>query len=159
VDGQRHAPAALPPGKSRYPLYRRLGGPQGRSGRVQKTSQKELLHSMLRAACGGSGSVHGTTVWKVDRKGVYFILYAYWLMYGVPDDDYEISKPVMQCFNYIITNWHSIWLVIIRYFKVLTAFDCNLPGPVIYRVTHGNLTSLKETVLSCFSSKFTFIQN
>ena len=25
----------LPPGKTRYPLYRRLGGPQGRSGRVE----------------------------------------------------------------------------------------------------------------------------
>jgi hypothetical protein len=25
VGGQHHAPAALPPGKSRYPLYRRLG--------------------------------------------------------------------------------------------------------------------------------------
>jgi hypothetical protein len=36
VGGQRHAPAALPPGKTRYPLYRRLGGPQGRSRRVQK---------------------------------------------------------------------------------------------------------------------------
>jgi len=33
VGGQRHAPAALPPGKTRYPLYRRLGGSQGRSGR------------------------------------------------------------------------------------------------------------------------------
>jgi hypothetical protein len=33
VSGQLHAPAALPPGKSsRYPLYRRLGGPQSRSG-------------------------------------------------------------------------------------------------------------------------------
>ena len=27
-----------PPGKTRYPLYRRLGGPQGRSGQVQKIS-------------------------------------------------------------------------------------------------------------------------
>ena len=27
--GGRHAPAALPPGKTRYPLYRRFGGPQG----------------------------------------------------------------------------------------------------------------------------------
>jgi hypothetical protein len=26
VGGQRHAPAALPPGKTRYLLYRRLGG-------------------------------------------------------------------------------------------------------------------------------------
>jgi hypothetical protein len=38
VGGQRHASAALPPGKTRYPLYRRLGGPQGRSGRVRKIS-------------------------------------------------------------------------------------------------------------------------
>jgi len=35
---QRHAPAALPAGKSRYPFYRRLRGPQGRSGRVRKIS-------------------------------------------------------------------------------------------------------------------------
>jgi hypothetical protein len=38
MGGQRHAPAALPPGKTRYPLHRRLGGPQGRSGRVRKAS-------------------------------------------------------------------------------------------------------------------------
>ena len=29
---QRHPPAALPQGKTRYPLYRRLGGTQGRFG-------------------------------------------------------------------------------------------------------------------------------
>ena len=29
MGGQRQAPAALPPGKTRYPLYRRLGGPPG----------------------------------------------------------------------------------------------------------------------------------
>ena len=38
VGGQRHAPAALPPGKTQYPLYRRLAGHQGRSGRVRKIS-------------------------------------------------------------------------------------------------------------------------
>jgi hypothetical protein len=38
VGGQRHAPAALPPGMTRYPLYRRLGGPPGRFGRVRKIS-------------------------------------------------------------------------------------------------------------------------
>jgi len=27
VGGQRHVPAALPPGKTQYPLCRRLGGP------------------------------------------------------------------------------------------------------------------------------------
>ena len=35
VGGQRHARAALPPRKIRHPLYRRLGGPQEQSGRVQ----------------------------------------------------------------------------------------------------------------------------
>ena len=38
VGGQRDVPAALPPGKTRFPLCRRLGGPQGRSGRVRKVS-------------------------------------------------------------------------------------------------------------------------
>ena len=38
VGGQRHSPAALPPGKIRYALYRRLGGPHSRSGRVWKIS-------------------------------------------------------------------------------------------------------------------------
>jgi hypothetical protein len=36
VGGKHHAPAVLPPGTTRYPLYRKLGGPQDRSGRVWK---------------------------------------------------------------------------------------------------------------------------
>ena len=38
VGGQHHAQAALNPGKTLYPLHRRLGEPQGRSGRVRKVS-------------------------------------------------------------------------------------------------------------------------
>jgi hypothetical protein len=38
VGCQHHAPAALPPRKTRYPLYRRLGEPQVLSGRVRKIS-------------------------------------------------------------------------------------------------------------------------
>ena len=39
VCGQRHAPAALPPGKETwYPLYRRLCGPQDLSGHVRNIS-------------------------------------------------------------------------------------------------------------------------
>ena len=39
VRGQHHAPTALyPRGKNQYPLYRRLGGPQGRYGQVWKIS-------------------------------------------------------------------------------------------------------------------------
>ena len=36
VGGQCHAPVPLPPGKTRYQLYRRLGRPQGRSARARK---------------------------------------------------------------------------------------------------------------------------
>jgi hypothetical protein len=36
VRGQRHAQAALPLGRTQYPLYRRLGRPQGWSGQVCK---------------------------------------------------------------------------------------------------------------------------
>ena len=36
LGGQRHAPTASPPRKTRYPLYRRLGRPQSRSGHVRK---------------------------------------------------------------------------------------------------------------------------
>jgi hypothetical protein len=38
VGGPRHIPAVWPLGKTRYQLNRKLGGPQGRSGRVRKTS-------------------------------------------------------------------------------------------------------------------------
>jgi hypothetical protein len=45
VGGQRHAPAALPLGMTRYPLSRRLGGPQNRSGQVWKISPPPVLIS------------------------------------------------------------------------------------------------------------------
>ena len=45
VSGQGLAAASLPPGKTRYPLHRRLGGPQGWSGRVQKISSPTRIRS------------------------------------------------------------------------------------------------------------------
>jgi hypothetical protein len=45
VGGQRHAPAALPPGRTLYPLYRRLVGPQSLSGRVRKISPPNGIRS------------------------------------------------------------------------------------------------------------------
>jgi hypothetical protein len=48
VGGQRHAPAALLPGKSRYPFFRKLGGSQGRSGRVREISPPTGIRSPER---------------------------------------------------------------------------------------------------------------
>jgi hypothetical protein len=50
VGGQRHAPAALPPRKTRYPLYRRLG----RSGRVRKISPPNAIRFPDRPASSES---------------------------------------------------------------------------------------------------------
>ena len=50
VGGQRHAPAPLPPGNNRYPLYRRRGGPQGRFGQVRKISPPTGIRSPDRPA-------------------------------------------------------------------------------------------------------------
>jgi len=44
VGGQPHAPAASTPGKTRYLLYKWLGGPQGRSGRA-----KNLVSTGIRS--------------------------------------------------------------------------------------------------------------
>ena len=44
MSGQQHAPAALyPRGKTRYPFYRRLFGPQGRSEQVRKISSPTVI--------------------------------------------------------------------------------------------------------------------
>jgi hypothetical protein len=42
VGVQLYTPAALPSGKIRYPLYRRLGGPQGRPGQVWNISPRTV---------------------------------------------------------------------------------------------------------------------
>ena len=41
---------SLPPGKTRYPLYRRLGGPLGRFGQVRKISPPTGIRSPDRPA-------------------------------------------------------------------------------------------------------------
>ena len=82
VGGQRHAPAALPPGKTRYPLYRRLGGPQGWSGRVWKILPTTGIRSPERPARGKS---------------------LYWLSYPDPHLT-ELPRPT----PYLTTPTHTI---------------------------------------------------
>jgi hypothetical protein len=42
---------SLPPGKSRYPLYRRIGGPQGRSGRTENLAPTGIRSPDRPAHC------------------------------------------------------------------------------------------------------------
>jgi len=63
VGGQRHAPAASPPRKTRYQLYRRVGGPQGRSGQVRKISSPTGIWWPHRPA--RSKSLYRVNGWKL----------------------------------------------------------------------------------------------
>jgi hypothetical protein len=64
MGGQRHVPAALPQGMTRYPLYRRLGRPQGRSGRVLKISPPAGIRSPDRPSRRVTNILKGLSAYK-----------------------------------------------------------------------------------------------
>jgi hypothetical protein len=71
VRGQRHALAAFnPPGKTQYPLYRRLGGSQGRSGRLWKISPPPAFdpRTFQPVANNYTDWATGPTVMYLDRQ-------------------------------------------------------------------------------------------
>jgi hypothetical protein len=69
-----HAPAAVPPGKTQYPLYRTLGGPQDRSGRVRKISPPTGIRSTERP--GRSESLY-----RLSYPGTHTHIYIYIYIY------------------------------------------------------------------------------
>jgi hypothetical protein len=64
VGGRRQARAALPPGKTQYPMFMRLGGPQGRSGRVRKISPSSGIDSRYRPA-------RSVSLYRLSYPGVH----------------------------------------------------------------------------------------
>jgi hypothetical protein len=48
VGVQRHSPAALPPGKTWYPLYKKLGGPRDGLDKFRKSRlQRDSIHGPI----------------------------------------------------------------------------------------------------------------
>ena len=76
MGGQRHAPAALPPGKNRYLLFRRLGGPQARSGQVHKISPPPVFDPRTVQPLVSQGETVGTgnRKWETKKKKKLFFL-------------------------------------------------------------------------------------
>ena len=68
VGGQHHALAALPPGRTRYPLYRRLGRPQGRSGRRRKISPLPVFDPRTVQPVASR-----YTDWAIPAHNVWFV--------------------------------------------------------------------------------------
>jgi hypothetical protein len=98
VSGQLHAPAALPPGKSpRYPFYRRLGGPQSRSGRYGEVNISYPTGIRTLAPPGRPArsqslyrlSYLGSQNWQEKRK------------YSV--------KPLSPKYHYVLNRSHITW--------------------------------------------------
>ena len=79
---QRHAPAALSPGKPRYLLYRNLGGPQNRSVQVRKISPSIGIRSpdpparnesLYRLRYPGSSTTSGPLHHSVSSVNTVFV--------------------------------------------------------------------------------------
>ena len=90
-------PGRFNPGKEiRYPLFRRLGGPQGRSGRVREISSlpefdprivQPVAQSLYRLSYSGSHTSESTNVQEQNEyRGETAVLVPYTVMTGnVPD--------------------------------------------------------------------------
>ena len=65
---------SLPPGKTRYPLYRRLGGPHGRSGQVRNISPLPGFdHRTVQpvASCYTDYATRSTISTRISRQKIY----------------------------------------------------------------------------------------
>jgi len=102
VGGQYHAPIALTPGQTWYPLYRRLGGLQSRSGRVRKISPTTGMRSPDRPA--RSESLRYTTL---SRPTVYFYK-SFIIIYPSHSTPYAITSATKALLIKFIHSFISI---------------------------------------------------
>ena len=68
--GLHHAPAALPPGQTRYPLYRRLGGPHSWSRRVCKISPLPEFEPQTPSAVDSHYTRYAIPVHKYSKYAI-----------------------------------------------------------------------------------------
>ena len=98
---------SLPPGKTRYPLYRRLGGPQGRSGQVRKISPPTGIRSPDR---------------PVRSQSLYRLSYrAHRTWYGVCN-----VFELLDCgSSNVVIHVHEVACTIVFNSNILTAITIN----------------------------------
>ena len=108
VGGQCHAPAALPPGKTRYPLYRRLGGHQGRSGWVRKISPSSGFDPWTFQPVASCYTV--CTIPALDDKMLVTLLYfivLYFIMQITHVFGQHISEINSTTQSFFFPQWHA----------------------------------------------------
>jgi hypothetical protein len=127
----------VPPGKTRYPLYRRLGGTQGRSGQVWQISPRTGIRSPDRPARSQSlyrlrdPALQGKgKVLSIERGRARSHFVENWLWKGLGtcrEPDYgkngriQIKFPTHSRHSYSITKSTCLLL-----FKEIIAVDCHV---------------------------------
>jgi len=102
----------LPPGKTRYPLYRRLGEPQGQSGQVRKLSPPTRFNPRTVQPVANKLYIgHGRI--RRRRRQVEELRIRYWML-ATRDASYNLwigrqdihpaSKAIVATFLYLETN-------------------------------------------------------
>ena len=120
---------SLPPGKTRYPLYRRLGGPQGRSGQVQKISLPP-----------------GFDPWTVQPVVSRYTEYAMWSTLFLRGND--ISKTGSASFHFRVKGRGYAYLPL--QLQITNGFNlCNSMFSLEYYI---KVTSNKSVILGAIQS-------
>jgi hypothetical protein len=84
VSDQIHAPAAFPPGKStRYPFYRRLGGPQSRSERYGEV--KIFDPTWTRTPAPPGRSAPSQSLYRLSHPGFHVMRIRVPVDYAMPN--------------------------------------------------------------------------
>ena len=131
MGGQLHAAATLPSGKTRHPLYRRLGGPQGRSGRVRKIlpspgfDPRTVQHVASRYTDWATGPIQKEQVWCKTK--VIQSLYRSW---GFQETEFE---PAAQRLNQLCSQCGGTCL------PASEARDCLMCSEVAGRIFRRNV--------------------
>jgi len=104
----------LPPGKTRYPLYRKLGGPQGRCGRAEILVPTGIQSRTVLPVVGRYTEwATGPTKVVLDCNIIYIYSIDYWKHNGVPHlkiNELLISINIfllfrITSFNLIVFIW------------------------------------------------------
>ena len=82
----------LPPGKTRYPFYKRLGGPQGRSGRAENLVPNGIRSRIVQPV------VSRYTDWATRPTSEYVIFIAFPL-HWLPDRA-SMLRSYIRCLSY-----------------------------------------------------------
>ena len=140
VGGQDHSPAGLPPGKTRYPLYRRLDGSESRSGRVWKISPLPVFDPPTVQPVASRYADWAIPAHSKSRPSLYnaekSTLHFPWLRYSIvflssvtpPPDSVKLSIQYWiqkWWFGTLIANIHHRRNTIIRP-KLLVQCNCSL---------------------------------